>query len=134
MTIQMSTQLRNDMVAAIETTTGQNAKVQVRSGAQPANCAAADSGVLLAEFQLAADWSSQSNGTLTFSGTPVSTSAVGNGIAGHYRLKDASGTVCTMQGTVTATGGGGDLTVDNPSIAAGQTVQITGWSITAPGV
>lgn len=41
--------------------------------------------------------------------------------------------VCHMQGTVTATGGGGDLTVDNTSIASGQTVQLTGFTLTAPG-
>jgi hypothetical protein len=35
-----------------------------------------------------------------------------------------------MQGTVTATGGGGDLTLDNTSINSGQTVNITSWSIT----
>lgn len=34
------------------------------------------------------------------------------------------------QGTVTATGGGGDLTVDNTSIAAAQAVTITSFSFT----
>lgn len=133
MSIQMSVALRTALVTQIEVITGTSAKVQVRSGAQPINCAAADSGVLLAEFALASDWSSQSNGTLTFSSVPVAATGVGNGVAAHYRLKDSAGTTCSMQGTVTATGGGGDMTVDNPSIAVGQPVQITGWTITAPG-
>ena len=133
MAIQMSTPLRNALVSQIEIVTGASAKIQVRSGSQPPNCAAADSGTLLVEFPLGADWSTQTGGVLTFSSVPVSTTAVGNGTAAHYRMKDAAGTTCTMQGTVTATGGGGDLTVDNPAIAIGQTVQITGWTITAPG-
>jgi hypothetical protein len=34
---------------------------------------------------------------------------------------------------VTATGGGGDLTLDNTSLATGQDVLITGFTLTAPG-
>jgi hypothetical protein len=37
----------------------------------------------------------------------------------------------TCKGTVTATGGGGDLVVDNAVFAAGQSFSITSWSITA---
>lgn len=36
-----------------------------------------------------------------------------------------------MQGTVTATGGGGDMTVDNTSFASGQQFTVTGFTITA---
>lgn len=130
MTIQMGTALRNARSAAIETTIGTSAKVQIRTGAQPATPATADSGTLLAEFALASDWSTQTGGVLTFSSTPISATASGTGTAAHYRIKDSAGTTCHMQGTVTATGGGGDLTVDNASIASGQSVQITGWTIT----
>ncbi|AVQ81646.1 hypothetical protein [Variovorax sp. PMC12] len=130
MTIQMGTALRNARSAQIETTIGTSAKVQIRTGAQPANCAAADSGTLLAEFALASDWSTQTGGVLTFSSTPISATASGSGTAAHYRIKDSAGTTCHMQGSVTATGGGGDLTVDNTSIVSGQTAQITGWTIT----
>lgn len=130
MTIQMGTALRNARSAAIESTAGTSAKVQIRTGAQPANCAAADSGTLLAEFALASDWATQTGGVLTFSGTPISATASASGTAAHYRIKDSAGTTCHMQGTVTTTGGGGDLTVDNTVIASAQTVQITGWTIT----
>jgi hypothetical protein len=43
---------------------------------------------------------------------------------------DSGGTVCHMQGTVTATGGGGDMTIDNTSIASGQSVTVTGFTLT----
>jgi hypothetical protein len=36
-----------------------------------------------------------------------------------------------MQGTVTATGGGGDMTVNNTSFALGQTFTVTGFTLTA---
>jgi hypothetical protein len=35
-----------------------------------------------------------------------------------------------MQGTVTATGGGGDMTLDNAVIALAQVVTITGFTLT----
>jgi hypothetical protein len=38
-----------------------------------------------------------------------------------------------MQGTVTATGGGGDMTLDNTSFAVGQQVNITSFTLTAGG-
>lgn len=130
MTIQLSTAVRNARVAAIETTIGTAAKVEIRTGAPPATPATADSGTLLVSYTLASDWSTQTGGVLTFSGTPIAGTASGTGTAGHYRIKDNAGTTCHAQGTVTATGGGGDMTIDNTSIASGQSVQITGWTIT----
>lgn len=38
-----------------------------------------------------------------------------------------------MQGTVTATGGGGDMTLDSVAITATQSVTITAFSLTAGG-
>lgn len=134
MAIQFSTTLRNNRSASIETTVGTAGKVRIYTGAQPATPATAASGTLLVEFTLASDWSSQTGGVLTFSGVPLSQAAVGTGTAGHYRIVDSAGTTCHMQGSVTATGGGGDLTVDNTSIASAQTVQITGWTITEGNV
>lgn len=130
MTIQMSVAMRTARVAAIETTIGTAARVSIRTGAQPATCATADSGTELIRYTLASDWSSQTTAVLTFTSTPISGSATGTGTAAHYRIYASDGTTCGMQGTVTATGGGGDMTVDNASIASGQTVQITGWTIT----
>lgn len=130
MAIQFSTTVRTARVTAVETTVGTAPKVRLYTGAQPANCAAAASGTLLAEFTLASDWATQASAVLTFSGTPLSATAVGTGTVAHYRMVDTAGTTCHMQGSVTAGGGGGDMTIDNTSIATGQTVQITGWTIT----
>ena len=38
-----------------------------------------------------------------------------------------------MQGTITATGGGGDMTLDNTSIASAQQVTITSFTLSAGG-
>jgi hypothetical protein len=48
MTVQLSVAARNARLDAIETAVGVSAILEIRSGAQPANCAAADSGTLLA--------------------------------------------------------------------------------------
>jgi hypothetical protein len=134
MTIQYSTTLRNTWLDDWEAVLGTSAKIFIRTGPPPANCAAADSGTLLAEFDLASDWSANaSGGAKTLSSLTLSTISVGTGLAGHYRITDSAGTTCHEQGTVTATGGGGDATIDNTSISSGQTVQITAWTKTAPG-
>jgi hypothetical protein len=48
-----------------------------------------------------------------------------------FRIYDSGGTNCHMQGTVTATGGGGDMTLDNNSIANAQTVNVNSFQITS---
>jgi hypothetical protein len=49
---------------------------------------------------------------------------VAAGTAGYYRIVDNADTVCHEQGTVTATGGGGDMTLDNAVIAVSQVVTV----------
>lgn len=133
MTIQLSTTLRNNMVGQYETTIGAAPKLQIRSGAQPANCAASDSGTLLCEITLPSDWlGAASSGAVALAGSWAGTGAA-SGTAAHYRLKDSAGSVCHEQGSVTATGGGGDLTLDNVSIATSQAVSVTSWTRTQGG-
>ena len=57
--------------------------------------------------------------------------AAGN--AGHFRIYQSNGTTAHMQGSITATGGGGDMTLDNINIAVAQVVTVTGFTLTAPG-
>jgi hypothetical protein len=134
MALQFSTALRNALLDSMETTIGAAPILEIRSGAPPANCAAADSGTLLASMTLPSDWmAAASGGSKAMSGTWQDLAANNTGTAGHYRIKDSGGTTCHEQGTVTATGGGGDLTLDNTSIASGQQVSITSFTKTAPG-
>ncbi|UCV01147.1 hypothetical protein [Acidovorax radicis] len=133
MAAQFSTAVRNAFLDSIETTIGTSPKLQIRTGAAPANCAAADSGTLLAEITCPADWmGAASAGAKALAGS-WTVAAGAAGTAGHYRLKDNSATTCHEQGSITATGGGGDMTLDNTSIASGQTVTITAKTLTAGG-
>lgn len=134
MALQFSTAVRNAILDSIESAAGTSAKLVIYSGALPANCAAADGGSVLVTFNLGSDWAAAaSSGSKDFNNTPLSVSASGTGTAGHWRLLDSAGTTCHMQGTLTATGGGGDMTIDNTSIASGQTVNVTSFTLTAPG-
>ena len=131
MTIQYSTTLRNNQLDQVESTVGTSAKLQLRSGSPPANCAAADSGTLLAELTLPSDWmAAAASGSKAKSGTWSGTGSAGGNI-GHFRIKDSGGSTCHLQGTVTATGGGGDMTVDNVSIANGQAITVNSFTLTA---
>lgn len=107
-------------------------KLLFYTGAAPANCAAAAAGTLLLTMTLPADFmAAASAGAKALNGTWSATGSA-NGVAGHYRIVDSAGTTCNEQGTITATGGGGDLTLDNVNIANGQTVNITSKQLTAP--
>jgi hypothetical protein len=131
MTLQLSVAVRNARLDAIETTIGTSAILKIRSGAAPANCAAADSGTVLATLNLPSDYmAAASSGSKAKSGTWEDTSADATGTAAHFRLYASDGTTCHAQGTVTATGGGGDMTVDNTSFAAGQAFTISTFTLT----
>lgn len=132
MTLQYSVTVRNAKLDAVETAIGTSAVLKIRTGAAPANCGTADSGTVLATCSLPSDWmAAASSGTKAKSGTWEDTSADNSGTAAHFRIYASDGTTCHAQGTVTATGGGGDLTVDNTSFASAQAFTITGFTLTA---
>lgn len=131
MTVQFSTTVRNAELDAIETAIGTSAILKIRSGAQPANCAAADSGTVGATLNLPSDYfSAASSGAKGLLGTWQDTSADASITAAHWRLYASDGTTCHAQGTVTATGGG-DLTLDSVTLTAGQSVTVTAFTLTA---
>ena len=132
MTVQYSVRVRNARLDVVESTIGTSAILKIRTGSVPANCAAADSGTVLATLNLPSDWmAAASGGSKDKSGTWEDLSADAAGTAAHFRIYDSGGSTCDMQGTVTATGGGGDMTVDNTSFAVGQAVTVTGFTLTA---
>jgi hypothetical protein len=130
--IQNSVAARNARLDAFETAVGTSPILKIRTGAAPANCAAADSGTVLATMTLPSDWmAAASSGTKAKSGTWEDSAADAAGTAGHYRLYASDGTTCHEQGTVTATSGGGDIELQNTSIAVGQAITITSYTKTA---
>lgn len=109
--------------------------LEIRSGAAPGPNAA-DGGTLLASIAIPADgFSAASGGSIAKLGTWEDTAANATGTAGHFRMKqtgDTGGATGAtderIEGTVTLTAGGGDITLDNTSIAVDQQVTITSLS------
>lgn len=131
MTLQFSTAVRNARLDAVESTIGTSAVLKIRTGAAPANCGTADSGTVLATLSLPSDWmSAASSGAKALLGTWQDTLADAAGTAGHFRIYESTATTCGVQGTVTATGGGGDMTLVNAVLAANQEVDVTSFTIT----
>ena len=144
MPLQYSTKLRNaqmSMVLACTngltitssaiTGTAPGGTLKIRTGTLPANCAAADTGTVLATFTLSTSWlNAAASGAVTLASTISDTSADATGVAGHFRIYDSSN-ACQMQGNITSPGGGGALILDNTSITAGQIVDIGTFTLTA---
>lgn len=131
MAIQLSVGARNAELAAIFDLIGADAVLKLRTGAAPADVATADSGSVLVSMTLPTTYvGSPSSGSIGKSGA---WSGVGltEGDAAHFRIYEDDGTTAHLQGTVTITGGGGDMTLDNDSIATDQVVTITSFALTA---
>lgn len=132
MTMQYSVAVRNARLDAVETTIGLGPLLQVRTGAPPVNCAAADSGTVLATVNLPSDWMlAASGGSKAKSGTWQDLSADAAGTAGHFRIKDAGNTTCHMQGSVGMSGSGADMIVDNTNFATGQVFTVASFTLNA---
>ena len=133
MAIQLDVASRNARLDAIESTAGASCSMSIRTLAQPANCAAANTGALLCDFNLPADWmSAAAAGAKALLGTWEELNAEGAGTAAHFRIYNSQavkdGTTCFIQGTVDQ--GAGDLDLDNKVIAIGQKITISTFTLT----
>lgn len=106
--------------------------IQIRTGAQPATVATAATGTLLGTLTLTKPaFGSAVNGVATAATITGDTSADATGTAGWFRALDSNGNA-VIDGSITASGGGGDLILDNVSVIAGGTINITSWTVTQP--
>ncbi len=132
MALKFSAAVRNGQLDAIEAVIGVSPILEIRTGPAPANCAAADSGTVLASMTLPADWMDPAaNGSKAKTGAWQDPSGDADGEAAHFRIKDAGGTVCHLQGEVTGTGGSGPLKLSATNISVGQQVTITAFVLNA---
>ncbi len=130
MTLDIATAIQNAMLDAIEATIGTSAILKIRTGAAP-GIANADSGTVLATFNLPSDWmAAASANSKALSGTWQDTSADAAGTAAHFRLYQSDGTTQMIEGTCGDVGTE-DLVIDNAVIAAGQQVTITQFTLAA---
>lgn len=133
MAVKFSVEVRNAAVNSIESTIGPSARLIFYTGSPPASTASAATGSTIATMVLPSDWlNDASGGSKTLNGTWSTTASV-TGTIGYYRIYDSSNTICHEQGTVTISGGGGDMTLDNVNAATGQTLTILAKTYTAGG-
>ena len=131
-TLQFSDAVNNSQLDAIETQIGTSAILEIRTGSLPANCAASRTGTVLATLSLPSDWmSNAATHAKAKTGTWQDTSADATGTAGYFTVYASDGTTVGMQGDVTATAGGGAMTIASTSITATQPIVVTGFTLTA---
>lgn len=131
MALQFDVNLRNAILNAIETHIGTSPILRIRTGAPPASLADADTGTIIAEMTLPADWmEAAANGVKSKTGTWQDLSADASGIAGHFRIYHSGGTAI-IQGTAGETADTPDMVLDNKTINAGQQVTVNTFAITA---
>lgn len=126
------------IVDSIDTgTTNPQGKLVVYDGTPPANVDAALSGnTVLAELDMSnpafGAASDDTPGAIaTANSISDDTSANATGTASFFRILDRDDTP-RVQGTITATAGGGDIEFNSTSISAGALVRITSLTITVP--
>ena len=131
MAIKFSVAVKNARLDAIETAIGVSAVLKIRSGAAPTLITDADAGTVLATLSLPSDWmAAASAGSKALSGSWTDASADNSGTPAHFRLYATDGTTQHIQGTVTLTAGGGDMTVDSTTWTAGQAFTVTSFTLT----
>lgn len=131
--VQMRNYILDQLNAAFD-----GGKFRIYSGAKPATPNLAPTGTLLVEVTAADFFAAAASGQIAINAALTDNSANGAGTAGWARLSQVSDTDALdaafrrMDFTVTATGGGGEITLDNAVIAAGQNVSITSFTLTQP--
>ena len=130
MAIQYSSTIYLGQLDLVESSAGASAKLYIYSGSAPANCAAADSGTLLATLTLPSDWMAAASGTSkVLAGSWTGAASAGSGATPtHFRIKDNAGTTCHVQGTAGV--GSGDMSL-NGTITSGQTITISAFTLNA---
>lgn len=106
--------------------------IKIFTGTQPTTANDTATGTLLATITLSDPaFGAASPGVATLAGTPLSATGVAAGTAGWARLADSTGAT-VMDGSVTATGGGGQIELATTTISVGVTVSITSGTVTMP--
>lgn len=127
--MQYSTAIRDAQANAVAAVTGPAPVLEIWAGPVPKDCAALDTGALLAVGTLPADWLTASAGGMVRSAKPwmlLGQIGAGMGREGdYYRIKQ--GGVCHVQGPY---GKGQEMQPQSATIANGQAVSIDGFSIT----
>jgi|SRR5687768_7854 len=123
-----ATTLRNNQLQAIVDYAGSGALIRIYNGSRPATGGAATT--LLAQLTCGATIGSVASAVLTFGAVTQDSGADATDTASWFRIVKSDGSTHVLDGSVTATGGGGDLELTTTSITAGQPVSISSFTIT----
>ena len=105
--------------------------LKIYTGTQVATGDTAEAGTLLATVVLSDPAFGASASGTAAGADPAAVNPTGTGTAGWFRVEDSTG-ANVFDGSVTATGGGGDLQLSNVSLAPGINVDITSFAYTTP--
>ena len=121
-------------MSTLNTDIGASAVIKVFTGTAPANCGTADTGTLLVTFAGNAGGFGSAAAQVLTAAAVASTTAVGTGTAGYFRIYPAAATTANsvVQGTCGLSAA--DMILTNTSIASGQTCNFTSLTVTAYGV
>src|SRR5262245_41146930 len=102
MALQYSVAVRNARLDTVESTTGTSPIMELRTGTQPADCATAASGTLLAQNALPSDWMAAASAGTKAKANTWTVTGLTSGTIGYFRIYEAgSPSVCHIQGSVT---------------------------------
>lgn len=106
--------------------------VEIRTGTQPADVSVAATGTLLGTLTCSATAfggavDNTGKATATANTVTPDSNADAAGTAGWFRVYSGGGTGI-IDGNITATGGGGDMELDNINIALNDTISINTWT------
>lgn len=134
MGIRLSTAARNAAADAVVDLIDAGAgagTVKIYTGAQPATGNDEGSGTLLATVSFADPaFGAAATGVATAT-DPASVSIVATGTAASFVVEDSTG-ANIFNGTVTATGGGGDMQLGTVALSSGANLDITAFTYTHP--
>lgn len=129
MAISITAAVAQAAAAAVATAIGSGSTIEVRTGSKPATPETAATGTLLATVAVSGSFSA-TGGTLT-AADPAGVTIAASGTAGYFRVKTSGGTAI-LDGTVTATGGGGDMQLATTTLTSGATLDLGVPSFTMP--
>lgn len=134
MATRISTDARNaaaDAVVDLLDAGSDEGYIEIRTGTQPSNVGDSASGTVLATIPLDDPaFGNASNGVAT-ANSIAQVQASGDGTAGWFRAYDSDDNAI-LDGSVSVTGGGGDMQLNTTALTTGVNVQITSWTVTMP--
>lgn len=134
MSIRLATAARNaaadSVVDLIDAGSGAGT-IRIYTGTPHATPGNVPAGTLLATVAFADPAFGSASAGVASATDPAAVTAVAAGTAGCFLVSDSAG-VGIFDGTVTATGGGGDLQLGSTALSSGITVDITAFTYTQP--